>query len=673
MPGRLALPSASTVRPPARADLVLNMAGMLGPRSWQPQLLHLGAVATSLGLCLWLFWPTLDDGLFADDFAATAMMDGTFAAPRAPLDLFNFADGTPQDARLLQRLGSLPWWAPPDFRISFLRPLSSAMWHLDRALFGKNFGAYHAHSLLVFFLLVIAASLLYRELFSPGVGALATLMFALDDSHHFPVVWLSNRGGIYAVLFGVLALLAHLRWRLQGQRGYAFASAAAISVGLAFGEWALPMVAYIVAFELVGTTGALRERARALLPALVPSVVFLVVRALLAHGARGSGAYIDPAAEPVRFAIALVERVPVFVADMMWNIPAEWWDQGTPWRDQLLSLWIIPPTVWVGLPGWKTFHFALGLLGFVALGLGLRFCQPGLTLNERRHVRWLLLGGFGALVPVVGSFPSTRLTIAAFLGLTPVFALILREVALRLRRATGIGVPRFAAYYVVVAAIVHLQLYAPLQANIQGQLDHYASTVQWVLGAELDPQQLPKQRVFLLAGSEFTTTFFFAYIWASVDRPLPRSYYPISTSPRAQNVERPKDNELLLRALGGYYLASGQEYMFRSPSRAWHEGEFTDLDGLRVTAEDVVNGLPGALRLTFDRPLEDPSYVFLISAPLGLMRFFPPPRGEQRLVPRAANPSWGDLDRFRYVKRIAPLPEMLRFASSPAFVSYKPK
>ena len=108
--------------------------------------------------------------------------------------------------------------------------------------------------------------MLYRRLFPAGVALLAALMFAIDDSHHFAVLWLSNRGGIYAVMVGVLALLAHLRWRVDGQRAYAFVSFALVCVGLSLGEWVLPMFAYIAAFELLGARDSLPRRALALLP-----------------------------------------------------------------------------------------------------------------------------------------------------------------------------------------------------------------------------------------------------------------------------------------------------------------------------------------------------------------------------------------------------------------------
>jgi hypothetical protein len=643
----------------------------MGTRSRQ-HLFYAAAVAVALGLGLWLFWPTLQLGLFADDYTAAAMMDGTFASARGPLDLFNFADGTPQDVAALRRLGSIPWWAPADFRVSFLRPLSSALWHLDRTLFGNALWAYHAHSIAAWAMLVVATSLLYRRLLPTGVAALATLMFAVDDSHHFPVIWLSNRGGIYAVLIGVLGLLSHLRWRIDGRRAYAPISAGLLSVGLLFGEWALPMFAYILAFEALGTREPLTRRALALLPSALPGAVFLIGRAWLGYGARGSGAYVDPGAEPLRFAIAVLQRIPVFMADMIWNVPSSWWDQGTPWRDRILDLGLIAPPLWARLPGWPQFHLGLGMLGFAVFGLALRFTWHGLSASERVHVRWLLLGALLALVPVVGSFPSTRLTLVAFLGMAPVLALVVRQIGRRLWSAPSIGLVRWFSFYAAGLLILWFQLLAPLRDNIEAQVDDFAATTKWVLAAQLDPKRVAQQRVFVLAGGEFTTTFFFAYIWANHGRPLPRSYYPISTAPFAQDIERVTDNGLRLRALGSSYLGSGHEDMFCSAKRRWHEGESVDLAGMRVTAEDTGDGLPFSLRLTFDRSLDDPSYAFLVATSRGLERFAVPAVGQTTRVPRAGYPSWLALAHNREQHRIAPIPEALSFASPPGFVLYKP-
>ena len=645
--------------------------------SLRPPRVYLPCVGLILALLLWFYAPTLRDGLFADDYIALAIMDGQFAAPRNSLDLFNFADGTAEDVRALRRLGSLPWWAPDDYRIAFMRPLSSAAWHFDVWAFARNYGAYHAHSLAVLFALVVSASFLYRKLFPAGVALFATLVFAVDDSLQFPVLWLSNRGGLYALFFGTLALHAHLRFREQNQPAFALLSALSVGVGLLFGEWAIPMLAYVVAYELVAAKGPLFRRALALLPTFVPTLLFLAARAFFHYGARGSGAYVDPGIDPVRFWLSVTHRVPVFFADMLWNVPSEWWDHGTPWRDWILSLWLFPPEIWVQLPDWHVFQLLLGAAALAALGLAFLFCKNGLSADEQRNMRFLMLGAIGAPVPVVGSFPSSRLTIGAYMGVAPAFALLMREVARRLsalRWSPRLDfAARFLGYVLMVAVVVHLQLYAPLQANVQAQVDHYATSGAWVQSAEIDARTLPEQRVFLLSGGEFTTTFFFSYIWSHAGMPLPRSYYPLTACPCASQVTRSAPNELTLRGMGAFYLASGEENMFQSPRRLWSEGETVVLDDMRVRAEEIVEGRPSRLRFTFDRDLEDPSYVFLTALPIGIVRWIPPPMGEQVLLPRASESNWPSLEHYRDYVRIAPVPEMLHYGSIPAFLGFDPR
>lgn len=631
------------------------------------------ALAVVVALGTWLFWPTLELGLFADDYFLAAAMDGELAAPRDALDLFNFVDGTQPDVQALQRLGSIAWWAAPDLRVSFLRPLSSALMHMDRALFGRALWAYHAHSIFAWSLLVVAAGVLYlRVLRSWPVAALATAFFAFDQSQHGPVFWICNRGAIYAVLLGVLGLAAHVRARSPGRHRSSWPSALLLGTALLFGEWALPMFAYVLAFELLGARGSLRRRALAVLPAATLGCVFLIVRALMGYGARASGVYVDPGSDPLGFARLLLHRIPVFVADMVFNLPSDLWDRGSPWRERVLALELIPPSVWMQLPDWRTYHVAIGIAALAVLWALLRFCLRGCAQSERIQLRWLLLGALLSLVPVAGAFPSTRLTLAASFGLAPALALALRQIARRLYEAPRMRWPRFLALYTVGISVLFLQLVEPLSEDVRATVDNFATTTEWVLAAELDPQRVADQRVFLLNASEFTTTFFFAYTWWWHDRPLPRSYTPISTAPYAHDLERIGDNALVLRTLGGSFFESPSEVHFRTADRQLRAGDAVQLEGVRIEIARAIAGRPRALKLTFDRPVDDPSYAFLVSSEHGLARLEMPAVGQTLRLRRASGPSWFALDRARHTQRIGPLPEVLDFAPAPPFVTYEP-
>jgi hypothetical protein len=632
---------------------------------------YAAALVATLGFGCWRFAPTLDLGLAADDYMAVAVVDGSFAAPRSALDAFNFAGGTVEDVTATQRLGSIPWFAPPELRFAFMRPLSSALWSFDRAVFGRELWAYHAHSIAVWALLALAASALYRRLLPLSAAAVATAIFALDQSQHMPVLWLCNRGALYGLLLGVLALHAHLRWREQGTRWAPWAIVLCTTLAVLFGEWALAMLSYVFAYEAVARRGPLRERALALLPTAVPTGLFMAARAWLGYGVHGSGTYVDPGAEPLQFLLLLGHRIPVLIADALFDLPAAWWDHGSPLRDRLLASELFSPTAWMALPQWRVYHALLGLAACAALVVAARALARALPEDERRQLRWLLLGAVLALVPVAGSFPSTRLTLAAMFGFAPAFALALRELGRVLLRAR-LRLPAFLALYSLAIAIAMLQLVSPLRGNMRGTIDGFAITRQWVLGAELDPRRVAEQRVFLLLSSEFVSTVFFAYTWGQHGRPLPRSLYPVSMAPVAHDIERTAPNELVLRSLGGTFLSSAGEHMFRSPRLPLRVGDSVALDGMTITVLRLLDGQPQALRVRFDRPLEDPSYVLLASTEQGLRKFEPPPVGETRRMPLPAYPNWVARQRAREQARIGPPPDTLEFDPVPSFVRWEP-
>ena len=632
---------------------------------------HRIALVAILAFGVWSFWPTLELGLAADDYMAVAVAEGRFAAPRDRLDVFNFAGGSAADVQATQRLGSLPWFAPQQLRFSFLRPLSSTLWWVDRALFGDALWAYHVHSIALWVLLALAASALYRRLLPLSAAAWATAFFALDQSQHMPVLWLCNRGALYALLLGVLGLHAHVRWREQGERWGPWAVLACTSLALAFGEWALAMLSYVFAYEALGQRGAWWPRLRALAPTAVPAGLFLLLRAALGYGVRGSGTYVDPGAEPLAFVQLLGHRLPVLIADVLFDLPAAWWDHGSPLRDRVLASGLFAPPVWTALPEWRVYHLLLGLLAVAALVLGLRALARTIAMEERRALAWLALGAVLALVPVAGSFPSTRLTLAAMFGFAPTFALALRELGRVMLRAS-MPLRAFLLRYCLAAAILALQLLSPLRGNLRAQVDNFAILRQWVLQAELDPERVAQQRVFLLYSSEFVTTVFFAYTWGYHGKPLPRSLYPVSMAPSAHDIERIADNELELRALGGTFLASAGEDMFRSPGLALRTGDEVALPGMTVRVTRTLEGKPQTLRVRFEHALEHPGYVFLGADEDGLRRVQLPALGETLRVPRPARPSWLALQLAREERRNGAPPQAFAFDPVPSFVAWEP-
>ena len=78
----------------------------------------------SVGLCT----RSLFLGRHADDYMHQAVLTRTQEYPelaRARWNIFAFIEGDREFYRRSVEKGLLPWWASPDLRLSFLRPLSS--------------------------------------------------------------------------------------------------------------------------------------------------------------------------------------------------------------------------------------------------------------------------------------------------------------------------------------------------------------------------------------------------------------------------------------------------------------------------------------------------------------------------------------------------------------------
>jgi hypothetical protein len=600
------------------------------------------SVAFILVFAVWLRWPTLHNGFFSDDVVAIAMADHVYAAPRRALDLFDFSDGTPSDHQQLMAYGSLPWWTVDGLRLAMLRPLASVLTLADYHLFGTDALPCHVHSLFWWFLLLLATASLYRELFNDRLALLALFLFTLKEGHTFVLGWLANRGALVAMLCCVLALRAHLRWRCTRDLRMAFWSAGLFSLALLSGEWALPLMAYVLAFELLRSDATWRERALGLLPSAIPTLAFGAVRAALGYGAHNSGVYTDPVSEPLRFVLMIFTRIPVFFADLVFAVPSVYWGFGTPWRDQLLSSGWIPVDLWLRLPAWTFWHVLIGVVAIVAVVLALWRILPTRAPAERSALHWLLLGGAISLLPMVASFTHSRVLIPAALAFAPASASVLEwcwealhdprrraRHALLLPLCLGVGV-------------LYMQVWRAGTRSwneAAGGPNHFGSILKLITDAEVDWKQAEHKRVVLLGTADHTAMVFAPYVlWASGE-PMPRSWWTLSAAPYAFELYRPAPNVLELSTLGGPLLRSEMEALYRADRFRMRVGERVQLPGLQIEILRLEEGFPQTVRFTFERDVEDPSYLFLYPSPEGLGPARLPEIGERLLFRK---PSFGD-------------------------------
>ena len=540
--------------------------------------------------------PSLGAGFSLDDWAQRAVVNGRLSHTTR-YALFNFGAGDVEALRPLIERGPFPWFTLPELKLRFLRPLSSALIVFDTEVFGSVAWPQHLHSTLWYVALTAIVLMLYRRL-TPSVAVFAGVLFAIDDAHVMPAMWLANRNALVAVLFVWLGLLAHLRWREEGWRPGALLSAVAFAFGLAAGETAVAALAYVLAYELLARPQTWSSRLRALTPVVLVLAVYAVLYKLLNSGARGSATYLDPVSEPLTF---LSLALPRFFANV-----------GT----QAFGA----PDIYLSLPQAKG---ALIASGVVAVPLGLLAWRRWAPTDEaeRRTLKWLLLGAAGSLLPTLATFPAARLLTAASLGLAPVVATMLRAAwrDARLRRAFG---------------VLWLGGAFVLQPLTQWLVMPIAFTTVTARALEAVKTLEPKstERFVVLSSSEFVPAIYTGPLMADLGLTMPRTWHVWSMAPLPVDVRRTGERQVELSVVGGRMIDSVFEENFRNDNFPIAVGHRVNLEAATVTVLTVDGGKPTSVRFDLDLPVEDFSFVWWDGDTLSRVQL--PAIGQRRHFPR---------------------------------------
>jgi len=231
---------------------------------------------------------------------------------------------TKSDFKKLHDYGIMHWWTQQDYRASNWRPVDSFTHWLDYRLWPDNTVLIHAHNILWFVCIVLLVMLLYMRLIGPGwVAALAALMYVLDDSNYFPTLWLANRCLLVSLVFALLCMLLHHKWRSSGSIAAAIFSNIFLLTSLLASEAGIATFAYLFAYAIAIERGRLIKRGLSLIPAFVIIMLWRVVYNKLGNGAFGSGFIIDPGREPLSFMLEFLKRGPILLFAQLGGPPSE--------------------------------------------------------------------------------------------------------------------------------------------------------------------------------------------------------------------------------------------------------------------------------------------------------------------------------------------------------------
>jgi hypothetical protein len=569
-------------------------------------------------LAIALAVPSVSADFFADDGVMVLRLEGSAPAPiPGPFHLYTFVSGTPKERHVLVDHGPLPWWTSERLRISFFRPLSSALFAADQRIAGRRPLLYHLHTIAWYVAAVLAAGALLRRLLPAREAVTAALLFAASPAHWIIAAWPSARHVAVSGTFALLAIALHLRGRERGELRARIGALLCAALALAGGETALGVFAYVAAYEIFGRTEAPTRRLRAVLPWGALALGYAVLYKELGFGVHGSGQYIDPLGDPAAYLAALPVRLAVLANAALLGVPSEL---------STLAPHIAPVLA------------TLGVVALAAFAWLFRRGKRELPPELGNTLRWLLVGAAFATLPGAAGMPGDRGLLMSNLGVAAALAAVLLHAGKRGKDPSKLAAAA-AAFGVAVLALVHAVLgpcFFALQASGFASMSHAAMTAATY--AEIPLRD--GLRVWGIGTSDPLIGLYLECSLALAPRsdPRPRQVHVLSMSSHDHLVRRTDERTLEITIEGGALLEGALESLLRSPREPLHAGDEVPLGDwtVRVLAGD--RGRPTRFAVVFDRSVDDPSMVFLVWKEGALRALVPPRVGQDVMVKHEPGP-----------------------------------
>ncbi|MBI2388542.1 MAG: hypothetical protein HYV09_02900 [Deltaproteobacteria bacterium] len=555
--------------------------------------------------------PALFHGFEVDDrlHRQAALGVGRFGdMSSSPFDMFTFFTGDPARTSRYIDHGFTPWWTDPHVRVSFLRPLSSLLHWFDHHVL-RHAVAIHAHSILWYVLVVVAAATLYRRLLgATWVAGLAALMYAVDHTHGLLAGWIANRNATVAGAFALAAVVLHDRARKERSTRDAVLASFALGLALFSAEAGLGIVGYLVAhaFTLERERGA--RRLRGLVPYAAPLLLWAVVYKLGDHGARGSGLYIDPGRQPVEWLRRVVQHEPLLLGGEL----------GVPGID-------FHP--FLGASGRAVLLAAcLAVLAAFAIAIAPLFRRDATT-------RFFVIGAALSALPACATFPSSRLLLLPSFGLLGAVAQLFAAwrdraewlPARQPRRALTIGMAAYEGFgHLVLSPIVFI-LALNQMVLFEGVVERHAR------GLPDDPR-LSSQRLLIVNAPDAAFASYITILREDRGQVVPAKLLVMGVGVRPLELVRLDDRTVTLASAAG--LVGDSTDRLTRGYEPFIVGEVVKLSDLTVEIIEVnADGVPTVVCFSFARPLENEAFRWMQWKDQTLAPFTPPKVGERVSFP----------------------------------------
>lgn len=561
-----------------------------------------------LGMLLVL--PTINVGLIGDDYIVNELLTGQAhrSHPGTFFDLFTFAKGTPGEVDAGRASGLYTWWVADNARLSFWRPVSELAHWLDYQLWPQSPTMMHVHSVLWYGLLVWLLGRFYRMLDAdPLRSGLATLVFAVSTVHLFTLVWLAARNQLISSCLLLMTLMCYHQWRQGRGRHFALLAMLTLTVDLLSAEAAMGAMGYLMAYALVYEENKpLSARLKALLPFVAIVLAWRLTYTHLGFGSMGSGGYIDPVADPLRFAQTMLLRLPALLVAQLYSVSSS-----------IFHLQAYPV---------QRVYAAVATLAVLLTVLAAR--RFGLWASPL--ARFYGLGSVLALVPVCAAETNDRLLLNAEIGLSALLAMLFVAMARNHRLYTGLAALGAKAL-VAVLMFVHLLAF-PVMTLASSTLMH--KVVRFA--AHDEPLSVPdagpgsNEQVILVNPPKALFAGYYPVVRRYFGVHNPASMQSLASGDQPLSLSVLDERTLRMSGERGFGEAVSRDFL-KYPFKVGdviHAGHFT------VTVEAVTPlGKASQVRFDFDTPLTAAPWRMYAWVDSGYQPFRLPAPGQSVVLP----------------------------------------
>jgi hypothetical protein len=405
------------------------------------------------------------------------------------------------------------------------------------------------------------------------------------------------------LFFGGLAVLMHDKWRRNGRTGGVVFSCVFLALSLLSAEAGIATAAYLGAYALVYDEGKLSRRLLSLAPAVGVVVLWRLVHGALGYATHASGVYIDPGAEPLRFALAALERGPIILFAQLFGSAAD-----------LYYAFSDPARV-------KVFAVVGGILLVLLATL-----RP--LLRADRAARLWFLGMVFAAVPVCATMASNRNLLFVGVGGMGLVAHFVGGVFSGEARPGGHRIWRMPAWtFCGLFLLVHVVFGVAGRAVAPWIYSQWATRTEKIYDINL-PDDMSQRDVVVI---NTACPLFLVGLPAKMGfegRDIPRSVHVLAPAYSPLKVTRIGDRVLEVRAVTGnlffweqpdhiflHFIFFLQEFntIFRDPRNGFEAGETVESGRVAIEIKAVDGtGQPVAAEFRFDASLDDPSFYWVM-------------------------------------------------------------